>query len=254
MFISYRRADAVALAEQLFEEFSEAGFDVFLDRFRGTPGRSFPTLLNEFLMDKGLVLVIESPQVDQSQWTLAEVRFAMMYQLGLLTITMPGGKRFSSIRPRDRYAPSTHWDPVSPCTAKTVLTDTGIKELIAFVRRRYAVQIVKRRAYLDTLLVTALARHGIASTLLNGLRLIANGPGYVIESSARPPGLEQIRRARQAASLRQSCAVVVGPASYLPPYKQTDLKWLVGAVGVHHAEETAVTRLARQISSGSTLP
>jgi hypothetical protein len=111
LFVSYRRADAGDMAEQLHEAFTRAGFDVFLDRFSGTPGRPFPRVLAEELADKGLILVLESPGVRHSPWTLAEVAFARALRLGLTAVMMPGGVTFQAIPNRDRVRPApSQWE------------------------------------------------------------------------------------------------------------------------------------------------
>ena len=49
LFISYRQIDSAALAIQLFDALSHAGFDVFLDHFRIPPGINFQARLTQEL-------------------------------------------------------------------------------------------------------------------------------------------------------------------------------------------------------------
>jgi TIR domain len=85
LFISYRRNDAHAISEQLFDAFSHAGWRVYLDRFSGTPGQFFPREIVEELAEKGAVLVVESPNLRQSTWTLLEVAVGSSLQTGSLS-------------------------------------------------------------------------------------------------------------------------------------------------------------------------
>ncbi len=59
IFVSYRQTESAALAIQLFDALSHAGFDVFLDHFRIPPGVNFQSRLTQELGDKSMVLFLE---------------------------------------------------------------------------------------------------------------------------------------------------------------------------------------------------
>jgi hypothetical protein len=254
LFISYRRADAQDVADQLFDRFSHEGFDVFLDRFRGTPGRAFPPQLSESMIDKGMVVVVESPNVWMSQWTVAEVAFANQYRLGLMSLKMPGGHRFVTIPDPDRFS-TTPVDWNLPPAALETLAPTTLERFVHFVRDRYALQMLRRRVYLESLLNTALIPHGInARREIDGVHVITQSPGYSIELTSRKPQLENVRKAADAASANSGCGVVVGPRGFQSPRVKSDSDWLFARTRVASVEETAMTQFATRIANGVPLP
>ncbi len=257
MFISYRRADAPDLADQLFDRFSHEGFDVFLDRFRGVPGRNFPPQLSEALIDKGLVVVIESANIAQSPWTIAEVQFANNYRLGLLSLQLPGGMRFGAIGSNDRY-PAGHSDMARGGTGSLTLTTNALDNFANFVRERYAVQLLKRRVYLEMLLEVALRGVGISSSRhSNGIHKVTSGgrtPDYWVDLSTRHPQVSNVRRVVDAATSTSDQRVVVGPLGFQSPEAQSNFGWLVAQLNVAAISEVTATQLVRDIKNGRSLP
>ncbi len=251
VFLSYRRADAQDLADQLFDALAHRGFDVYLDRFRGTPGRSFPREIAEELADKGLVLVIESPQIHRSPWTLAEVSFALLFRLGLLAVTMPNGRRFSFIPRSDRRdPPPSDWLPGSGR-----LTDPACESLVDFIRGRYILQVTYRRIYLETLLARALAGRSLTSKVhADGVhRVTGSGQDYTIHLSSRPPQLGEARRVALAAA-KKAHGIIVGPHGFLRPDHAVDMRWLAGELGMTLRHEGEVRKLAASIAAGKVPP
>ena len=254
LFISYRRVDAQDLAEQLHEGFTEAGFEVFLDRFRGTPGRPFPRVLAEELADKGLVLVLESLAVTSSPWTLAEVAFARALRLGLLAVAMPDSSPFRTIPTNDRWSPhASTWRTAA--TRGPTLTDAACREVVAFVRERYAEQVLVRQLYLENLLHRALARNGLrADSVGGGSFRISGGADYVVQLSRRPPRVGELRRAAEASRTPLAYPVVVGAHRYLAPGEAADLEWLSREVGASLRSEGLLPQVAAAIAAGRVPP
>jgi hypothetical protein len=253
LFISYRRNDSADLADQLFDRFSHEGFDVFLDRFRGTPGRAFPPQLSGALMDKGLLIVIESPNVWQSQWTIAEVMFAVQFRLGLMSIKTPGGAAFGVIPSTDRFEVSNS-DLINSPNGDN-LSQSGLNRFVDFVRARYADQLLRRRVFLESLLGNALARYSLqAQWQTNGTHMVSHANGYSVELATRPPNLENVRRAADALTSTSQSAIVTGPRGFLDPQARSNLDWLLDRVNVACFEETTMTQMAQQISNGDQLP
>ncbi|HEY2290423.1 MAG TPA: toll/interleukin-1 receptor domain-containing protein [Thermoanaerobaculia bacterium] len=251
VFLSYRRADAQDLADQLFDALAHRGFDIYLDRFRGTPGRSFPREIAEELADKGLVLVIESQHINQSRWTLAEVAFALLFRLGLLAVTMPNGRRFSFIPGADRRAPRpSDWLPGSGR-----LTDPACESLVDFIRSRYILQVTYRRIYLETLLTRALAGRSLTSRVHadDVHRVTGLGQDYTIHLSSRPPQLGEARRVALAAA-QKAHGIIVGPHGFLRPDHAVDMRWLAGELGMSLRHEGEVRKLAASIAAGKVPP
>lgn len=257
LFISYRRDDAQELAEQLHDEFTHAGFHVFLDRFRGIPGTAFPPQLRRELADKGVVLVIESPLIGNSSWTLAEVSFARALHLGLLALTIPGSPRFAAIAPSDRIAPSSGWTN-DPSSGRPTLDDSKLKEVVNDVRQRYASQALYRQLYLENLLHGALAPHGMTASAAGGgafsIPSKKKNQNYVAQLSPRLPELAELRRAVMKARSSSACAVLVGASRLLAPEDAEDLNWTADELGVALHAEGRIRRLAKSFRNGKVPP
>lgn len=97
VFISYKRTDSAAVAQQLFREFSHRNYIVFLDEVSIDHGDDFQSELLWWLNDADLVLILASPNLDQSKWVLEEINFARTHHIGSLVVVWP----------RDAIA----WDP-----------------------------------------------------------------------------------------------------------------------------------------------
>lgn len=90
VFISYRRADSLAIARQLHDELSRLGFQVFLDEADIEPSIAFQPALEAELVDADLVLVLASPRFEQSKWTVREISMAGAANVGMLALAWPG--------------------------------------------------------------------------------------------------------------------------------------------------------------------
>lgn len=254
LFISYRRNDAQELAEQLHDDFTHAGFRVFLDRFRGMPGRPFPAVLAEELAGMGLVLVIESRDIGSAPWVLAEVAFAQALRLGLLALSLPGGPTFSAIPARDRHRPP-HADWKRTPSGQPVLVDPARQAVVEFVRDRYAQQALYRQLFLENLLHRAVAPHGLSITPMGGGAFKVDGPNaYLVQLAARPPRLADVRKAVTSAAAAGAFPLVLGAHRLLPPDEAEDLSWLAGTLPAGLHNEGRIRLLARSFASGKVPP
>jgi hypothetical protein len=114
VFISYRRLETEPLAQQLFDRLTRAGFDVFLDRFSIESGVNFQQRLYQELLDKSMVLLLESAHIDGSTWTQEEIAFVRRYGLGLLALKLPDRETgLVSVDPDERYELEDEWFVVS---------------------------------------------------------------------------------------------------------------------------------------------
>jgi TIR domain len=254
LFVSYRREDAQDLAEQLADAFEHAGFQVFLDRFSGALGRPFPRLLAEELADKGMLLVLESPLVRSSRWTLREVAFARVLHLGLFALALPHGSAFKEIRGGDRHVPDAgDWSAPGPRGPK--LTGQACGSVVDFVRERYAAQALARQLYLESLLHQCLATQGLAAVALGGTTFrVAAGADYLVQLSSRPPRLAELRRASSAAQPLAAHPVIVGAHHFLPPQERSDIEWLATELRASLRQEGRLPRLAKALAAGQVPP
>ena len=244
LFISYRRRDTRDLAEQLFDAFSRLGFQVFLDRFSGTPGRLLPNELSEEIVDKGVVLVLESAGLDNSPWTLAEVGFAYLLQIGLLAVNVDNSPSLGLIGHRDRLS--------LPRGPRGVLSNPDLLLAIRFVRREYPRQMLGRRLFLEALLRLGLKRHGIVPRPLGGgvFGVVGGGRRYAVGLADRAPSVTDVRRASGAAT-GGALPVVLGPHQFLAPERRRDLHWLLQRAGASVMGEGEITTKCAAIARGS---
>ncbi len=244
VFISYRRNDTQQLADQLFDSLSQAGFNVFLDRFSGTPGRLFPEELCEEIIDKGLILLLESPGIRNSPWTLAELGFAYLHQIGRIAINVNRSTPLSLIDPRDRHR-------VSLQTNKT-LSASDLQKTTDFIKTNYARQALWRRVYLEVLLRMGLASHGIIPTAVGGGAFRVNGgkgQSYIVGLAERAPSLRDVRRVRQKVTGKDRPAVL-GSHAFLPAQYRRDLDWLARTASADLISEYVVPSTANSIAKG----
>lgn len=89
VFISYRRIDSAAIAQQLFREFTQRNFLVFLDEVSIEHGADFQAELRWWLNDTDMVLVLASPNLEASRWVQEELLFAQLHQIGTLAVAWP---------------------------------------------------------------------------------------------------------------------------------------------------------------------
>lgn len=249
LFISYRRSQTRDLADQLFDAFSRAGFQVFLDRFSGTPGRLFPDELGEEIVDKGVVLVLESAGIERSPWTLAEVGFAFLFQIGLLALNVDNAPRFALIGSRDRIAMNR--------TDRGDLTPSDLAEVVRFVRRAYPRQMLGRRLFLEALLHMGLGRHGLVPQPVGGgiFGVESRGTKYVIGLAERAPAVSDLRRLSSAVTATGgACPIVLGPHQFLAPTRRQDLYWLLRTAKAHVMGEGEITRKCMAIAQGRLNP
>ena len=255
LFISYRRDDAQELAEELHDELTHRGFHVFLDRFRGIAGTPFPQQLQRELADKGVVLVIESPLIRKSRWTLREVSMARAMRLGLLALGLPRAPRFAAIPPIDRIEPMWPADWKTAPSGRLVLTPPALQSVVEFVRSRYAVHGLQRQLYLENLLHGALAPHNLAASYAgSGAFSVAAKADYLVQLSPRLPELAELRQAAIKARSSNASAVVVGASRLLAPEDAEDLHWTAAELQVVMRPERALRRLAKSMARGQVPP
>jgi hypothetical protein len=88
IFISYAHADGSATAERTFNLLARARFDVFLDRFRLAPGVDFLKRIEDEILDKAMIVVIETAEAMGSPWVHQEVAIAISRGLGIAALNL----------------------------------------------------------------------------------------------------------------------------------------------------------------------
>lgn len=244
LFISYRRKDAQSIADQLFDAFSRSGWRVYLDRFTGTPSRHFPREIAEELAQKGAVLVIESPNIATSSWTLAEIAMARRLSLGLFAISLPGSPRLRGIARRRALQPHEVITGPVPSLATAVPMD-----VVRFVGQGYLEQSHFRRAVMTSRLQLALAGEGLSTKPAPWGGWHVQPTPYVAHLALRPAGLNEARRGSESAATTQK-PVVIGPYRLQPLPSIDNVEWLANRLGIGLRSEWRMTALARDMKHG----
>jgi hypothetical protein len=93
LFISYRRAESREAALQIYDLLDERGFDVFLDTHGVRVGEPFQEVLWHRLVDSDMVLLLDTKEFLESQWTQKELAEAHAMSIGILQVIWPDHKR-----------------------------------------------------------------------------------------------------------------------------------------------------------------
>ena len=235
VFISYAHADGGPTAERLTDLLSKLRFDVFLDRFRLPPGVDFIERIADELVDKAMIVVVETPHAVRSSWVRHEVAVAVKRRLGLAAVHLQaGGPIIGEI------------DELARCRADD---DDAIRD---FLLEQHRTQLRQRREAMLESVWRSLSRTGLARDQIRpsagGFRVEGPGRHYSVTVCIRPADLHRFRLAEESAGTAD--AVVVHP----PPQRvdrQRDLAWLTENTGVVEVEEGLVDAAADQLAAGT---
>ena len=89
VFISYRRNESSAVANQLFDVLTRRNFDVFLDSYVIRGADNFQDELFHRMTDCDVVVQLHTSDFKNSKWCQAEVEKANMKQIGLVAVFWP---------------------------------------------------------------------------------------------------------------------------------------------------------------------
>ncbi len=241
-FVSYRRADGRAVAEELFHLLAEARFEVFLDRFSLDPGVQFLEQIEQEIADKALLVVVESPTIHQSTWVDQEIAFALTRRIGIAAVSLPGGFDLPAID--DSWRVRLGSPDLQPPDEVRVLRTIRELHARAIVHRR-EVLVASVRAALD---VAGVPRVGVHAAP-EGLD-IQHDRGYALRLAVRPPLAEDLEAADRRALRMSGVGVCVGSMPVSARRKQT-LGWLVQKTQVNCWDEADLTGLASAIRTGA---
>ena len=94
-FISYKRSDSQAVADQLFDALGRRGYRAFLDTASVEAARRFQDVLHGRLADMDLLIFLDSSQACESQWVIDELTLANNLGLTVLQVVWPGKTPFA---------------------------------------------------------------------------------------------------------------------------------------------------------------
>lgn len=92
VFISYKRSDSAAVANQLYDVLSRNQFDVFLDTYSIRGAADFQAELHHRITDCDVLVQLNSQGFKDSKWCEEEIIEANARRVGVLQINWPGVK------------------------------------------------------------------------------------------------------------------------------------------------------------------
>lgn len=90
VFVSYKRSDSVAVANQLYDVLSRQQFDVFMDTYSIRGAADFQAVLHHRITDSDVLIQLNSPNFMDSDWCKEEISEANARQVGVLQLNWPG--------------------------------------------------------------------------------------------------------------------------------------------------------------------
>jgi hypothetical protein len=233
IFISYSRRDGSATAERLADILTELRFDVFLDRFRIPPGADLMERISDELVDKAMVVVVETPGAVGSQWVRYEVSTAISRRLGLAAVNLVGVSPLQGI------------DEMARCR------DNNKGVLSKFLLEQHRSQMSDKRQNLMQSVWRSLSREmGRASVhpVADGFRVETPSTRYAITVQTRPADLHRFRITHERAGA--AAPVLIHPQPQRAD-RRRDLSWLSQASGVAEVDEGLIDQAAREIRRGN---
>ncbi len=126
LFISYRRNDSVAVANQLFDALVRCNYDVFLDTYSISAAQNFQDELNHRLSDCDILIQLYTNDFKESEWCMEEITAANQKQIGVVELVWPDMKLdmhnhlCSPIQLKAEHFKSDYADPQSTLTDSVV--------------------------------------------------------------------------------------------------------------------------------------
>ena len=130
LFISYRRNNSIAVANQLFDALVRCNYDVFLDTYSINAAKNFQEELNHRLSDCDILIQLYTKDFKASEWCLEEITAANQKQIGVVELIWPDmeldihNQLCSPIQLSTNLFKSDFADP------HTTLTDIAVEEII----------------------------------------------------------------------------------------------------------------------------
>ncbi|WP_158515965.1 toll/interleukin-1 receptor domain-containing protein [Pararhodobacter sp. CCB-MM2] len=89
IFISYKRSDSQAVANQIYDALDARGFDVFIDVRSVPPAEDFQDILWHRLTDSDVVVLLDTKGFRESRWTTEELARANLSNIQILHMLWP---------------------------------------------------------------------------------------------------------------------------------------------------------------------
>jgi TIR domain len=244
VFISHKRDDGLAAAEQLYDCLAHNGFVPFIDRFGIGIGHNVQNDIADALEDCAFLLLIETPLASSSDWVFDEVEYAQSHQMGMHIVTWPGDVPeipATNRLPRQILGA----DDLATEKGYEIFTDSALDKIVAEVEAIHANALVRRRRYLLRSAEDAAHASGLKCTPMEGWRLMVESSSErsIVQVSARLPTVEDLHELDQVRSKETSVdmpGVLVHSARLLRADRHAMLSWAVGMRNLTLVPENAV--------------
>lgn len=244
VFISHRRSDGLAVAEQLHDALTHVRFDPFIDRFAIQPGQDVQARIADALEAFAFLLVLETPDAHVSDWVFDEVDYALAHAMGVLIVRWPGDPEPV---PGSVGLPRLQLDEaelVSDGSSQILLSDAALDRVVREAEVAHARGLVRRRRMLvGSVQQAAEASGGRCVTLKDWTVDVRTASRRTIVAVApRLPETEDLHRldrAREAIDAG-AAAVLIHAARHLDADRESHLQWAMGDRNLELCPENAV--------------
>ena len=245
VFISYRREEAGALAEQLFDALNRRQFDVFLDRFRVEVGADFHQRILRELAHKQMAVFLESATIADRKWTKYEIAVAKSARMGVFAVHLPQGQHIGGIDASRRVNVALTSGVLDAATLTSVLDRIVNEHTCSQLRRRWLMRQNMQRALV--------AAHVYSQSVVDGAILVQPTQNatkrYLVWLPSRPAELPDFYVAATSAGSATSVQAIVGPAAHLVGEDRERMRWLAKTAAVRSFDESAMLQVARAIKA-----
>jgi hypothetical protein len=227
-FISHKRDDGLAAAEQLHDYLSHNGFRPFIDRFNIAPGRDVQSEIADQLEDCAMLILLETPLAYTSDWVFDEVDYSLSHQLGMHIISWPDVE----IRlPGTQGLPRQHLE-ASDLTAQKgydIFTSTTLERIITAVEAEHARAMISRRRYLLVSAEEAAQDAGRKCLPLPGWRMVVmdQSSSSIVQVTPRLPTVDDLYALDKVCGCYSDAqpGVLIHAARRLPQFRRNVLAW-----------------------------
>lgn len=245
VFISYKRSDTLAVAQQLHDELRRKGAEVFLDSYTLSSGINFQRHLVQHLSDKGMVVALESTDLGKSPWVARELTFAKIYRLGFCAVNFDATELLPQVDTDNRriVQDSDYKDNTLP-PDKRELTNKALHDVIQFIKMRHAVAMINKHRYLSRSLQAMLGARMTTDTA--GYADVSGRRGrYKVALNVRPSEARDYCRLHDALTAGMNGAII-GPRLHLHERRRINT-WLARQSGIRFYDEGSMLQFINDI-------
>lgn len=244
VFISHRRSDGLAAAEQLHDQLSRFRFRPFIDRFAIAPGAPVQSSIADALERFAFMLLLETPEAHLSDWVFDEVDYALAHAMGLLIIQWPGNP---TPIPGSVGLPRFELDSADVQRDRhdyEVLTPDAVDRVLREIEAAHARGIARRRRMVLRSVQEAAVNRGASCVPLKDWLLDINSLGghSIVAVAPRLPESEDLHRLDDARARLDPAAdaCLVHASRRLEPERLEHLKWVTGGRNLELIPENAI--------------